>query len=185
MSACCCAELPLIQVGGDDIQPKPRDDQQQVLGEDKNLIPSVDTGHPTLGTSNDPWYGATFASENFAFMYHCNHDYDRIIMGYEAIPNWATTYGRVNIMQSNTESDLAVLSLRQMAPEAPIAVIAGTEEGDQDATISTATGGGIVAPGPKLKGLGSFGWEHSGEMMQVNLNGKKRWLALYKAEGDD
>ncbi len=96
-------EVKLEQSGGSDMKPDGN-------GEGRNLIPNADSGTPAVGTIYDPWFGATFASANYNFMYHCNYEYDRIIMGYEVIPNWATTYGRVNIMQSDTESGLAVFN---------------------------------------------------------------------------
>lgn len=146
---------------------------------DKNAVPNVVEGSPSLGTPDDPWHGVTVKSESFTLLIHANKGADRVIMGFEVIPNWATMTARINMIQLDEESELAVLSLRQMSPEAPLTVLAGTEANDQDATISKVNGTGAV-DGPKKKfGMDTYGWKFANKMEKVNLNGTIYYRPLY------
>ena len=80
-------------------------------------------------------------------------------MGFEVIPNWATMTARINMIQLDEESALAVLSLRQMAPTSPMVVFAGSEGSNPNYTITTADGNGSVV-GPKD---GFNGWVYAGK----------------------
>lgn len=170
------ADVILETTGTNDLRPK------GVNGENRNLIPHVANPDPpegtnALGTPDDPWYGATIGSENFTLLFHANRGAERILMGFEVIPNWATMTARINMIQLDTESALAVLSLRQMAETSPMIVFAGTEGNNFTATISTRDGSGSNVVGPK-DGLG--GWKFAQKMIKVDTNGGPYWMPLFE-----
>ena len=157
--------------------------------DDVNVIPNA-TQNPAndynmVGTEDHPWHGATFASANYSFMFHSNPEADRIIMGYEVIPNWATTYGRVNIMQSDSESGLAGVTMRQMSETAPMIVFAGTEGSAIGNTFSTFSGGNGGTVGPQGKGNAPAGWKFV-KMMKVKINSSPeqtdQWIPIFEKD---
>ncbi len=172
------ADITWESSGADDMMPKTDDD-----GVDRNIIPNVDEGNPTVGTVQDAWHGIAIRGSGVVPLLYTWYEYDRLMVGYNGLPSITALKGRTCIQQGNSSAAISVLHLDQKDEDQPILYIDGAEAGNQTATISTFTGGSGAVDGPTRKGGAPAGWKFV-KMMKVKVNSTENefWIPIYEKE---
>lgn len=86
--------------GTDDMQP-------DAAGQNKNIIPNVDAGNPTVGTAQNPWHGLVIRTANLFASIFAWFGEDRTLFGFDAIPSITIIKARTAMQQHDDESTLA------------------------------------------------------------------------------